>query len=418
MQVSTLVCLDDLVREDTWPASEFMFDLVRLPIFHATGLGMAKTPHRAEASGLRAGFSLAQFRALCHDGRPPAPWHTLHHAVPDAAAAYLMDHLPDGALVLGHDLPPWLLARLDAAAQPWIDLRLSPLRFASDLVVGLRSNVPAILAAVQPLALSVDMLVADASRLAARLRLAQRRQGQLRLPADPVVYVGQTENDASLVDVDGRLVRATDHAETLYRLSRTGPMLYLPDPRAGDFARIERDAIARVTGQRVALCELDGYSLLACDDELMLVGLSAGLLQEAAWFGRKAYALHGTPGAPGFDAEPTSGGWLQIAPHRLMDEGFWATALGTTPRANALPVAPQPDLLRSLLNDWSGLAEATARGHQWLRQGLADAGLQRQGDALRRAEAELTTTRDEVRQLREQMAQLEALVREAARLAA
>ena len=59
------------------------------------------------------------------------------------------------------------------------------------------------------------------------------------------------------------------------RLARTGPLMYLPDPRAGDFARIERETIERLVGQRLPLCEMDAYELLACDDELTLVGLSS-----------------------------------------------------------------------------------------------------------------------------------------------
>lgn len=414
MHISSFVCLDDLVRADTWPSSEFIFDLVRLPIYHATGVALPKTPHRSgnggAIDGLAGDFSLAQFRSLCQPQSQSVSltWHALQHRIPSVAAAYLLSHLPESALVLGHAMPPWLINLLDGAGRQWIDLRVSPLRFGSDLIVGLRTNVAEIHAAVHPQSLSVDALVADASRLAARLRLVLRRQGQLRLPGNPVVFAGGVDNDPALVAPDGRLIRASDHADTLYKLARTGPMLYLPDPDAGDFARIERDSIERVIGQRVALCELDRYSLLACDDELMLIGLASPALQEGVWFGRKSYALVDPPAEPCFAAELPASGWLQVAPHKLIDERFWATAFGTQVRANALPVAAQPDLLRGLLNDWSGIAEATAPGHQWLRRGVAEAGLQRQGEALRRAEVELVTLRGEVRQLHEQIEALEA----------
>ncbi|MDT7836566.1 hypothetical protein [Aquabacterium sp. OR-4] len=418
MHVSSIVCLDDLVREDTWPASEFVLDLVRLPIFHASGLRVGKTPHRPDGHGLKPGFCLTQFRALCQtDGQMPT-WHALHHTVPAAAADYLLRHLPDDALVLGHEMAPWLIQLLDNADLAWIDLRVSPLRFGSDLIMGLRTNRAEIHAAVAPLALGTTELVAEASQMAARTRLRRRGEAQLRLPADPVVYVGQPECEPSLVDTDGRIVRASDHADTLYRLARTGPMLYLADPRAGDFARIEREMLERVTGHRVQLCEMDAYELLACDDEITLVGLSSAVLQEAQWFARKAYALHGSFAVPSFEPMPTPDGYLQIASHVLLGEALWSAALLQPPRGALISAPPRANLLRELRNDWAGYAEATLRGSTLVREAFVQAGGLRQADALRRTENELAHTRDELRQLRTELDQLRRVLDETARIAA
>lgn len=418
MNISSIVCLDDLVREDTWPASEFVLDLVRLPIFHASGLRVGKTPHRPEGHGLKPGFSLAQFRALCRiDGVQPS-WHALHHGVPQAAGDYLLQHLPADALVLGHDMAPWLIQLLDGADIAWIDLRQSPLRFGSDLIMGLRTNRAEIHAAVAPLALGTDELVAEAAQMAARTRLRRRSEAQLRLPADPIVYVGQPECEATLVNRDGHIVRASDHAQTLYRLASTGPLMYLPDPRAGDFARIEREMLERLTGQRVPVCELDAYELLACDDEITLVGLSSGLLQEAQWFARTAYALYGSFGTPSFEPMPTPDGYLQIASHVLLGEALWSAALQQPARSEPLTVAPRANLLRELRNDWTGYAEAALRGSSLVREGYAQAGGLRQAEALRRAENELASTRDELRQLRGELDQLRRVLDETARIAA
>lgn len=418
MHVSSIVCLDDLVREDTWPASEFVLDLVRLPIFHASGLRVGKTPHRPEGHGLRSGFSLGEFRSLCQtDGQMPT-WHALHHAVPTAAADYLLRHLPDDCLVLGHEMAPWLIHLLEAADIAWIDLRISPLRFGSDLIMGLRTNRAEIHAAIAPLAMGTAGLLADAAQMAARTRLRRRGEAQLRLPADPMVYVGQPECETSLVGTDGRIVRASDHADTLTRLAHTGPLLYLPDPRAGDFARIEREMLERLTGQRVPLCEMDAYELLACDDELTLVGLSSTVLQEAQWFARRAYALHGSFAVPSFEPMPTPDGYLQIASHVLLGEALWSAALQQPLRAEPITLAPRANLLRDLRNDWAGYAEATLRGSSLVREAYVQAGGLRQADALRRTENELAHTKDEVRQLRAELDQLRRVLDETARIAA
>jgi hypothetical protein len=410
MPFSNIVCLDDLVRTDTWPQSELVFDLLRLPIFHASGLNIGHSPHRpVPAAGLPTEV-LGRFRALCETEGQLPPWQALHHQVPQAAANYLMAQLPAHTLVLGHAMPPWLLAVLDQADQAWIDLRPSPLRFGSDLIMGLRTNRPALFQAALPLALSADMLTAQSSQLAARLRLQRRSEGRLRLPQNPCVFVGQTEDDPALVRSGGTLSRATDHAEILAQMARTGPMLYLAHPRAGDFARIEREAIARVTGQRLALCELPTYDLLACDDELMLLGLSAEALQEAAWFGRPAYALCPLPAQPVFDADGVADGYLQIASHVLLGERLWADLLEQPLRPGALNPAPQPNLLRELTNDWWGYAAVTQRGHGAMAEAFAQAGGQRQAEALRRCQNELNTTRAQLNSLGTELADLKALV--------
>lgn len=417
MQVSTIVCLDNLVQDDGWPASEFCFDLVRLPIFHATGIAIGKTPRRRQQNDLGPGFSIDQFRALCARDARPEQVGSLHHRLPEAAANYLLRHLPAGAMVLGHQMPPWLIDLLSTADVAWIDLRLSPLRFGSDLIMGLGTNLPALHAAVHRHALGAEEVVAEARLMSARMRLRRRQDAQLRLPNNPCVFVGQTEDDPALIDANGRIARASDHAQTLYRLARTGSMMYLPHPLAGDFARIEHDAIERVTGHRVPVCTLDGYELLACEDELTLVGLSAGLLQEAVWFARSAYALAPVHDHPVFDADHQPGGYLQIASHVLLAEPMWASALAKPARARPLRMAPRANQLRELMNNWWGYADATQRGSEHLRAGFAIAGGQRHAEALRRCEGELVTARDQLQGLRVELDQLKAQLRDTAAIA-
>lgn len=418
MPTRTIVCLDNLTRPDTWPTSELVFDLVRLPIFHASGLNIGRTPHRGSQLNLQPGFSLQTFRRLCESDGTLPPWRELHHAVPDAAAEYLMAHLPADALVLGHAMPPWLLGLLERADQPYIDLRTSPLRFGTDLFMGLRTNRPEIHAAAHALALSADEVLAESNLMAARLRMHRRSEGRLRLPNNPCIFVGQTEDDPALVGADGQCARAADHADILVRLSRTGPMMYLPHPRAGDFARIERESIERAIGQRLPICEVDTYDLLACDDELMLLGLNAEALQEAQWFARPAYALCPLNDRPIFDADGCGAGWLQIASHVLLGERLWAALLQQPLRPQAIEPPPRANLLRELLNDWWGYAGATLRSHGYQREAYALAGGIRQADALRRCEAELASTRQQLAALGGEMERLKALFERQVRAAA
>ncbi len=420
MACSTIVCLDDLLRADDWPSGAFVFDLVRLPIQKAGGADIGRSPRRiapGRRGGLLAGFSVEQFHALCvrdAPDQPPTLWHALHHRIPDAAASYLLRYLPSGALVLGHHLPPWLTALLGAGGFGWVDLRWSPLRFGSDLIMGLATNRPQLHAAAHSHAMSTDEVAAEARLMAARMRLRSRRQAGPGLPGNPCVFVGQNEDDSALIRADSSVARCTDHRETLHRLARTGPMLYLPHPLAGDFARIEHAAIERCTGQRIGVCPLDGYELLAGDDALTLVGLNAGLLQEAAWFGRSAYTLCPPRSRPVFDATHQPGGCLQIASHVLLSEPLWASLLGSAAREAPLRMPARANQLRELANDWWGYADATQRDSGHLRAGFALAGGQRQGDALRRCERELHGNRDALAAIRREIDQLRVQLDDAA----
>ncbi len=425
MPFSAIVCLDDLLRDDDWPASAFVFDLLRLPVFHASAIAIGRPPKDGQsgATGLTRGFSLAQFRALCaRDARPDCPtlWHALHHRVPDAAAAYLLRHLPADALVIGHRMPPWQSALLDDAGIAWIDLRTSPLRFGSDLIMGLATNRAELHAAVQPHAMRPDEVAAEASLMAARLRLCARRQPTPApaLRGNPSVFIGQNEDDAALIGPSGRVARASDHRDTLYRLARTGPMLYLPHPLAGDFARIEHLAIERATGHRVTVCTMDSYALLASDEALTLVGLNAGLLHEAAWFGRAAHALCAPQAPPVFDPAHPPGGYLQIASHVLLAEPLWASLLDRPARKAPLRMPARANLLRELTNDWWGYADTTLRGSAHLQAGFAIAGGQRHGEALRRCEGELDSNRQALAAIRQEIDQLREQLRDTAAIAA
>lgn len=415
MAFSTIVCLDDLTRIDTWAKSELVFDLVRLPIFQSSGHTIGRTPHRPQPPNLKAGFTLARFRQLCEqDGNLPG-WHELHHSVPEAAADYLLAHLDANALVLGHAMPPWLLKLLDGADIAYVDLCMSPLRFGQDLMVGLRTNRAELHQRICGLALSAEQVLVESSQMAARLRLQRRKEGQLRLPNNPCIFIGQTEDDPALVRSDGVMVRAADFSDILVRLAETGPMMYLPHPQAGDFARIERESIERAIGRHLPICELDTYDLLACDDELMLLGLNAESLQESSWFGRPAYALCPLPTVPAFGSDSFGEGYLQLAPQTLMSERLWATLLQMPLREQARDPEPRANLMRELCNDWWGYASATLRNHGAHREAYALAGGLRQADALRRCEAELANQREQFARMAASIERLNALLERQAR---
>jgi hypothetical protein len=251
-------------------------------------------------------------------------------------------------------------------------MRLSPLRFASDLILAFATNRPELYARLQAHALRADEVLADAALMVAQVRHRQRYADAdaLEAAAEPEwVYIGQTESDASLIGPDGTLVRIADHAQRLRALVGNASVQYRAHPSAGDFAQRETAELERILGRTVAPCETETYDLLAGDGPVRLVGLSSGALQEAAWFGKESVSLAPPICTPGFTEPWSPDIYLQIASHRFISEPLWAALLNPeAPRATPVCFPPRANHLRELHNAWWGYASQTIRHSDFYNQ--------------------------------------------------
>jgi hypothetical protein len=406
MRFDTVICLDDLLRDSYWPAKAFIYDLLRVPVFKAAGLHIGSSPRHGQASNLRPGFAATRFARLAGAGAGDTDWARTYHCLPEPAAAYLSAHLPDRALVLGYEMTPALQRVLDDHGTAWLDIRLSPLRFASDLYLALRSNRAELDLAIHRHAVQPMEVMAEASLLAARLRYRRRYEPRDATLQGLCVYIGQTEHDASLLDASGRFVRAADHADTLRQLAAQGPLHYKPHPLGGEFAVAERQTLARLIGRDLPTCGIDTYELLCAEEDVSLVGISSGALQEAAWFGRRSFTLMPPLCQPRFDAGLEQPGHLQVASHVFMSEPLWADVLDA-PAGDApmLQLPPQANRLRELHNTWWGYSTAMLRHNAFQREAFELSGGKAQAEALARTESELRRTRAELDELKREFAQ-------------
>ncbi|MBI5270254.1 MAG: hypothetical protein HY856_11320 [Burkholderiales bacterium] len=408
MRYTTIACLDDLTRDHCWPAKELMYDLVRVPVFHACGMDLGKSPRRGQRHNLKPGFDAERFVRLCGPAAARGEWAALYHEIPAAAAQYLAAHVPEGALIVGYEMPTWLRRLLDGCGVDWLDMRLSPLRFASDLYMAFATNSAELHARIHPHAQRMDEVFAEAALMAAQVRYRQRclqRPG----PCDGAwVYVGQTEQDASLVDGQGRFVRVGDHADTLRQAVGDLPLFYKPHPLGYGFPAAERQAIERLLGRPVPVCSVETYELLAGEQPVGLIGLSSGVLQEAQWFGKSSLSLAPPICQPAFDAAWAPDAYLQIASHDFLSEPLWASILNPEGRRERpLVHAPRANHLRELHNTWWGYASHAARHSEFYRPVVAMHGGQASAAAARPATPDAAGGRD-AQALRHELAQANA----------
>lgn len=407
MKFSTVVCLDDLLRETFWPAKEFAYDLVRLPIHLACGIDIAKSPRSGQRHNLLPGFDAARFATLATGGKMPLDWSQHYFGIAPQAAEYLRAHLPAGALVLSYEMPPWLRSAVDAAGLAWLDLRVAPLRFGSDLCMALATNRADLHAAIHGHAMNADEVLAEAALLMAKLRYRLRYRSDCFDLEGCAVYIGQTGDDASLLVGPGRYMRATDAAQALQAFVGSDRLVYKPHPYAGPFAEQERHALAQIFGSLPPCCEADTYDLLAGDARVRLVGISSGVLQEAAWFGQEARALKPALCEPGFDARHDASRHLLVASHEFLSEPLWADVLGVAPRTNPLRLPAQANRLRELHNTWWSYSTTTIRDSIFYKElfeiqaGADRAALAACRDALGHAQSDIAALRREMTQLRQ-----------------
>jgi hypothetical protein len=369
MDFERIACLDDLTREAFWPAKEFIYDLIRVPVWHAAGLDIAKSPRQGQRHNLAPGFRVEDFLSLC--GLPGPHWSTLYHRLPAAAEDHLRSQLPPDTLFIGYEMTPALTGLLSRAGRSWLDIRLGPLRFGTDLHLGLATNDAALHARLLPHALSAQQVLTEACLLSAQVRYRRRYDPQLPRLDDALVWIGQTAEDASLIDDTGHLVRLEQFEPQLRELSQGRRVLYRGHPLAGDFAANELAQLQRICGQQVQPCELDTYELLAMDDDVAFVGLSSGVLQEAEWFGKQALALHPPLCQPAFDEVHDPARHLMVASNVFMSEPLWSNVLDRPLRPGAVVLPARPNHLRELVNTWWGFATVQLRHSSFHRELLA-----------------------------------------------
>lgn len=364
---SHIACILDLLNDDECAAPHGLLDIVREPIRQGSGLDVGYMPPNAKTLGLNAGFELERFRELGARSFPAQAdlWAASLHAMPAAATDYLFSHVPEGSLILSSESPPWLRQACRDRQLDLLDLRVSPLQFGRDAHIAVGATGSTLGLRIAPFRITEEELRLEAAFLGANLRLHRHRleaQKRYRFDLDGcLVFVGQHPSDPALIGRDGRFLRCTDFADRLRELAKGRRVLHLAafeDSHEFRFADQERKALSDLLGVSVAPCRQSTYQVLSAADDVVLTGISAPTLQEAAWFGKVAHLL-GEPASalPGVDGAANDDHEIYL-PVRFADltaPVFWHALLA--PHAPAPKLARLPALdrhhARETLDAWS-----------------------------------------------------------------
>jgi hypothetical protein len=286
MPIDHIVYLDDLLRKDFLHSRGFVYGCIAEPVRQAVGVRVPDPSRFPSDRGLDPAFDLTRFTAMC-----PPTWQAAYQRIPPDAEDYLLAHIPQTSLVIGYEMPPWLRSMLDRAGLPRVELRLSPVRFARDLLFAVNARtVTSSFDAEWSKRVELKVRI-DAGLMRAAVQhnapINHRRTGD----AKRVVFVGQTASDASLIDDNGQLVRIERYADRLRALAAESQLAYAPHPYAGKYAREEHGRLRHLLGQKVPIERAPLYNLMAGREQIDFVSISSGAIQEAAFFSQAAELL-------------------------------------------------------------------------------------------------------------------------------
>ncbi|MEB5742674.1 hypothetical protein MXF09_23560 [Klebsiella aerogenes] len=330
---------EDYLREFAWQDRRFMMKLFAPVILDATGF-----PLHPLIDTVNDRQALEAFKTLAS-----GTWEKHAAHLPEAAASWLANRLNASACVISYEMPGWLRALLDEQHILWIDIRLSPLRFSLDLMLAVRCSNSHIMSRLSAGQISRATLHREATKMAASARRLMRIRNTCAEMyfENSLVFVGQTAEDASLLCNDGYRLTMSDFAPTLRTLaSSRKQILYHPHPYAGEHAKRECRVLADILEQDAQLTRCETSELLSLDADILLTGISSGLLQEAMLFGQTSQTLH-RPVCP-LEGENA---YAQYYLNDLMTPAFWSGALlpgGVTHLSTEGP----PDELRKLHALW------------------------------------------------------------------
>ncbi|TBV07937.1 class I SAM-dependent methyltransferase [Phytopseudomonas dryadis] len=367
MKWNCIACVEDLVR----PAE--LLGAFPVPLLTLVGepirQGVRQAPLFEPGAGLPTRlveyggqrFDWAEFTRLAYD-EEHSSWEQLNFSLPEPAGAYLRTCIAPGTLLLAVEMPAWFKAWCNEYAIDYLDLRISPLRFARDFYVAIDTNCAALYERIEPQGVLPEEVALEATAMSASA-LKQRweldRRGTYAQDlGDTLIFIGQTSFDAAIIGSSGRHLRCEDFTERLRAIVRSRPgyrVLYKPHPYDDGFAAQELQSLASIIDRPIAPCPNNSYQVLCSTSNVELIAISSGVLQEAEFFGKTVHWLHEplVPLAwPGERAR--SGHYLQVHFQELLAPSFWHRILDPEQAAPRIPRLPAlaPDHGRELLDTW------------------------------------------------------------------
>jgi len=325
---------------------DWLAKVLQMPVGMASGLP-CETVHwdnnwvngaRFEASAIEAIYGTFWRRADIHAWPYIFDAPTLPAAVED-----MFTRLFAGSLVIGFELPPYLVnfcARHDIA---FIDCSLSPVRFMDDLLLQVSASSSDITAALRPYRVAEDLIRLQAGVLSSSVAKANPHPPR----PNSLLLILQTRFDKVVIE-NRRFTTVLDHLDQLRDIAANyGTVLIKEHPleSQSEVLSVLRNALpgsSHVTKENF-------YRLVAHDNLRGVVALSSSCVAEAGYFGKTGHYL-----IPGFTPDSFTPGIEGVnVDDAILSPDFWRDLLGaagcTVSDKDGLRLPAKPNRFRQQL---------------------------------------------------------------------
>lgn len=183
-------------------------------------------------------------------------------------------------------MPIWLNSRLKNDDIKYINIRLSPIRFARDLMFVIETNLPK--RNIKNWSVSYEQLKFEAGLVKSKIR----HDGKGLKITEGLIFLAQTHDDASIISSDNKFLTISNFELKIQKLSNTSKLYYKPHPYSLANSKKELYFLKKILGYNPEIIKDNIYNLMAADNNLSFLGISSGALQEAEFFNKTAYILH------------------------------------------------------------------------------------------------------------------------------
>jgi hypothetical protein len=250
---------------------------------------------------------------------------------------------------IGYEMPPWLVRLLDQHAIPYVDIRLSPVRFLDDLIFAARASHPETQASLLSIAIHESTVVVTAGLREAMCRFIS----EARVPDNTLLVAGQRRFDSTQI-VDGSFFDAFPRAAEIHAICARYPNVVLkPHPldRHHSLLEVAAGAPTRVIG----VIDDNVYRMLSLPQISAVLTVNSGLAYEAPYFGKPVHTLAPLSIRLAWRGAPPDSGFHASLDDIALTPDFWRIVLAphtpVTP-ADGMRLPPKPNRLRIALDSF------------------------------------------------------------------
>lgn len=300
------------------------------------------------------GFCRKKFYSLMNIEYNEENWPKIYSAKPTKEAIkYVSQFVSDNCLIISYEISPIFTKIFNNLNLDYLDLRVSPIKYLDDLVLGFKTSNKKIFDKLLAYKVSENQFKLEASLLKSRNILVNARLEDIKPKS--AVFAGQMKKDASMIK-DGKVLSILDYEDKFKQKTEEFDTIYYKKHPSEREDSLNYKFVKSF--KNVEVVNTNIYHLMSCDNIKEFFAISSGTSQEAEFFGKKSDCFYKSIYQFIRDGETKFSSDKYISVYRkYFEPNFWADILGPimkTKKVNDIEIAPNQSRMRYLHNIYWG----------------------------------------------------------------